>query len=254
LANKVSFKIFNHAALPLNPLKKAKSFEERKNKMDQKTQIIRDILALQQDVQSTRAQEREIQKLERGGNVLFDQPSIKQNALETHLNNLLPPDLIPSNVGDINAVQWGFFYEIDFDFGSDPTWDSNTYARKQFKVTNESAFLITRIYRDNDDAGVAGFEAPLSLILRDLQSSRQFMDRPVPLQAFPSKGYYFDLPVPYLLYPAASAELEIRSWLPTGITINTTGVGTQHFSLYGARVRIQNPAAIMKAMFQKHNG
>jgi hypothetical protein len=222
--------------------------------MDQKTQIIRDILALQQDVQSTRAQEREIQKLERGGNVLFDQPSIRQNALEAHLNNLLPPELIPSNVGDINAVQWGFFYEVDFDFGTDPSWDSNTYARKQFKVTNESAFLITRIYRDNDDAGVAGLEAPLSLILRDLQSSRQFMDRPVPLQAFPSKGYYFDLPVPYLLYPAASAELEIRSWLPTGITINTTGVGTQHFSLYGARVRIQNPAAIMKAMFSKHNG
>jgi hypothetical protein len=222
--------------------------------MDQKTQIIRDILALQQDIKSSRSQEREIQRIEQGGNVLFDQPSVRQNALEAHLNSILPPELIPSNVGDINSVQWGFFYEVDFDFGTNPTWNANVNARKSFKVTNESAFLVTRIYRDNDDAGVAGLEAPLSLILRDLQSSRQFMDRPVPLQAFPSKGYFFDLPVPFLLYPAATAELEIKCWLPPGISIATTGVGTQNFTLYGARVRIQNPVSVLKTMFQKHNG
>ena len=221
--------------------------------MDQRTELIRDILALQQDIKTARAQEREIQRIEHGGNVLFDQPAVKQNALEAHLNSILPPELIPSNVGDINSVQWGFFYEVDFDFGTDPIYTSNTNQRKTFKVTNESAFLVTRIYRDTDDAGVAGLEAPLSLILRDLQSSRQFMDRPVPLQAFPSKGYFFDLPIPFLLYPAAQAELEIKSWLPTGISIETTGIGTQHFTLYGARVRIQNPMAVLKTMFQKHN-
>jgi len=222
--------------------------------MDQKTSLIQDILALQQDIQSTRQQERQIQKMEQGGNVLFDQPSVKQNALERHLNDILPPELIPSNVGDINQVQWGFFYEVDFNFGVDPVWSANVNARKSFKVTNESAFLVTRIYRDCDDAGIAGLEAPLTLTLRDLQSSRQLMDRGIPLQAIPSKGYYYELPIPFLLYPAASADLEIKCWLPNGVVIPASGVGTQNFTLYGARVRIQSPQAILKSMFQKHNG
>jgi len=222
--------------------------------MDQKTKLIQDILALQQDIQSTRAQERQIQKMERGGNVLFDQPAVRQNALEKHLNEILPPELIPSNVGDINQVQWGFFYEVDFDLGVDPVYDNNLSVRKSFKVTNESAFLVTRIYRDCDDSGVAGLEAPLTLTIRDLQSSRQFMDRGIPLQSIPGKGYFYELPIPFLLYPAASAELELKCWLPNGITIPTSGVGTQNFTLYGARVRIQNPSAVLKTMFQKHNG
>jgi hypothetical protein len=121
-------------------------------------------------------------------------------------------------------------------------------------VTNESAFLVTRIYRDCDDAGIAGLEAPLTLILRDLQSSRQLMDKGIPLQAIPSKGYYYELPIPFLLYPAASADLEIKCWLPNGVVIPASGVGTQNFTLYGARVRIQSPQAILKTMFQKHNG
>ena len=222
--------------------------------MDQKTSLIQDIIALQQDIQSTRSQERQIQKMEQGGNVLFDQPSIKQNSLEQNLSQVLPPELIPSNVGDINQVQWGFFYEVDFNFGTNPTWDSTVNARKSFKVTNESAFLVTRIYRDCDDAGVAGLEAPLTLILRDLQSSRQLMDKGIPLQVIPSKGYFYELPIPFLLYPAASADLELKCWLPTGVSISTTGVGTQNFTLYGARVRIQSPQAVLKTMFRKHNG
>lgn len=222
--------------------------------MDQKTSLITDILAIQQDIQSTRAQERQIQKMEQGGNVLFDQPSVKQNALERHLNDILPPELIPSNVGDINQVQWGFFYEVDFNFGIDPVWNSNVSARKSFKVTNESAFLVTRIYRDTDDAGIAGLEAPLTLTIRDLQSSRQLMDKGIPLQTIPSKGYFYELPIPFLLYPAASADLELKCWLPSGVSIPASGVGTQNFTLYGARVRIQSPQAVLKSMFQKKNG
>ncbi len=220
---------------------------------DQKSQLISDIMKIQEDIRTNRAQERQIQKIENGGNVLFDNPSVRQNALEKHLNNILPPELIPSNVGDINSVQWGFFYEVDFDFGTDPTFNSNVNDQKSFKVTNESAFLLTRIYRDCDDAGVAGLEAPLSLTIRDLQSSRQFMDRGIPLQCIPSKGYFYELPVPYLLYPSAQANLELKCWLPDGIDIETEGSGKQNFTLYGARVRIQNPQSVLKAMFQKHN-
>jgi hypothetical protein len=219
-----------------------------------KNSIIQDILSLQEDIQDTRSKERQIQKMEQGGNVLFDQPSVKQNALEKHLSNILPPELIPSNVGDINQVQWGFFYEVDFDFGIDPTWSSTVNARKSFKVTNESAFLVTRIYRDCDDAGIAGLEAPLTLTIRDLQSSRQFMDKGIPVQCIPSKGYYYELPIPFLLYPAASADLELRCWLPSGVSIPAPGASNQNFTLYGARVRIQSPQAILKTMFQKHNG
>jgi hypothetical protein len=220
--------------------------------MDHKSSLIQDILALQQDIRQARSKERQIQRIEQGGNVLFSQPAARQNALQAHLNSILPPELIPSNVGDINEVQWGFFYQVDFDFGIDPVWNANVNARKSFKVTNESAFLVTRIYRDTDDAGIAGLEAPLSLVIRDLQSSRQFMDKGVPLQAIPSKGYFYELPIPFLLYPAASADLELKCWLPNGVNIPSTGVGTQRFTLYGARVRVQNPTAIIKTMFKNY--
>lgn len=222
--------------------------------MDAKSQLIQDILNVQGNISKERAKERQIQKLENSNALMYSQPAVKTNALEDHLKGILPPELIPSNVGDINQVQWGFFYEVDFNFGDDPTWDSNVSARKSFKVSSEAAFLITRIYRDQDDAGVSGYEAPLTLTLRDLQSSRQFMDRGIPLQAFPSKGYFYELPVPFLLYPAASAELELKCWLPNGISIETVGASKQSFTLYGAKVRVQSPEAILKAMFQKHNG
>jgi hypothetical protein len=222
--------------------------------MDAKSQLIQDILNIQNGISKTRARERQVQKLENSNPLMYSQPAVKTNALEDHLASILPPELIPSNVGDINQVQWGFFYEVDFDFGVDPTFDSNVAQRKSFKVSSEAAFLITRIYRDQDDAGTAGFEAPLTLTLRDLQSSRQFMDKGIPLQAIPSKGYFYELPVPFLLYPAASAELELKCWLPNGISLETEGSGKQSFTLYGAKVRVQSPDAIFKAMFQKHNG
>lgn len=222
--------------------------------MDAKSQLIQDILTVQGNISKERAKERQIQKLENSNAILYSQPAVKTNALEEHLSSILPPELIPSNVGDINQVQWGFFYEVDFNFGDDPTWTNNVYQKKSFKVSSEAAFLITRIYRDQDDAGTSGYEAPLTLTIRDLQSSRQFMDKGIPLQSIPSKGYFYELPVPFLLYPAASAELELKCWLPNGISVETTGASKQSFTLYGAKVRVQNPDAVLKAMFQKHNG
>jgi len=222
--------------------------------MDAKSTLIQDILNLQGSISKTRARERQVQKSESSNPLMYSQPALRKNKLEERLEGILPPELIPSNVGDINNVQWGFFFEVDFDFGTDPTFDYNVRDSKNFKVSSEAAYLITRIYRDNDDAGVSGFEAPLTLTLRDNQSSRQFMDRGIPLQCIPSKGYFYELPVPFLLYPAASAELELKCWLPVGVTLPTVGAGTQNFTLYGAKVRVQSPEAIFKAMFQKHNG
>jgi hypothetical protein len=222
--------------------------------MDAKSQLIQDILNIQGNISKTRSRERQVQKSENGNPIMYSQPALRKNALEEHLEGILQPELIPSNVGDINNVQWGFFFEVDFDFGTDPTWDSNVRDSKNFKVSSEAAFLITRIYRNNDDAGVAGFEAPLTLTIRDNQSSRQFMDRGIPLQCIPSKGYFYELPVPFLLYPAASAELELKCWLPVGVSLPSEGSGQQDFTLYGAKVRVQNPEAVFKAMFQKHNG
>lgn len=221
---------------------------------NQRQLLVNDILTLQDQIKGTRARERQIQKMEYQSALGYDQPSVKRNALEEHFNSILPPELIPSNVGDISQVQWGFFYNVDFDFGVDPTWNSDINQSNIIKVTNEAAFLLTRIYRDTEDAGTAGLEAPLTMTLKDLQSSRQFMDSGIPVQAIPGKGYFYELPVPYLLYPAATAELQLKSWLPDGIDITTDGVSAQSFMLYGARVRVSDPNAIIKAMFRKHNG
>ena len=208
--------------------------------MDAKQALISDILSSQQDIQNIRARERQVQKVEK----------TPRNAMEAHMAGIVSPELMPSNVGDISKVQWGFFHQVNMDFGTNPTFNSNSRTSKIVKVSSEAAYLITRIYRDTDDAGLAGYEAPLTLTIRDLQSSRQLMDRGIPLQVIPSKGEYYELPVPFLLYPASSAELELKCWLPVGVSLPTSGSGTQNFTLYGAKVRTSDLKSLAKNAFK----
>lgn len=220
--------------------------------MSNKAKLIAEIQAIGQSKTNLRARERSIQKVEGSGNpLLFSQPAVKKNALKETLQGLLPPELIPSNVGSLSEVTWGFSYQVDFELGENLTFDHNFRASKNFKVNNEAAFLVTRIYRKTMDADQAGNAAPLCINFRDLQSSRQLNDNPIPLQAIPSKGYYLELPVPFLIYPSASLELELTSWLPSGVSLPTEGNNYQGFTLYGARVRIKDQNQVIKTSLMR---
>lgn len=199
-----------------------------------------------------RQEERNLQSYEKNGNgLLYSQPAVKKNALKEHLEGLLPPELVPSNVGSISEVTWGFFYQLDFDLGNNITFDHNFRAERSFKVNAEAAFLVTRIYRDTRDQDQAGFAAPLCVSMKDMQSSRQLNDNPIPVQAIPSKGYYWELPVPFLIYPSASLSLELTSWLPVGVSLPTEGSNYQGFTFYGARVRIKDQNQVIRTALSR---
>lgn len=213
---------------------------------------IAEIKKIGDQIRLARQEERNIQSYERSGNsLMYSQPAVKKNALKQHLEGLLPPELVPSNVGSLSEVTWGFFYQLDFDLGEDVTFDHNFRASKSFKVNAEAAFLVTRIYRTTRDADQAGFAAPLCVSMKDLQSSRQLNDNPIPVQAIPSKGYYWELPVPFLIYPSASMELELTSWLPAGVTLSTEGSNYQGFTLYGARVRVKDQNQVLRTALSR---
>jgi hypothetical protein len=215
--------------------------------MSNRDTLINQILNEQKNISEIRKRERVVQKIEK--NVL---PIPQKNQLEEYLGSILPDELMPSNVGDISRIQWGFFHQCNFDFGTNPSYDYNTRKTDIIKVNADAAFMITRIYRNTDDSGNSGFKAPLGLYLRDLQSSRQLMDKMIPLQAIPGQGDYFELPVPFLLYPSSRAEVELRSWLPNGIDpLATTGSGVQSLTFYGAKVRAQDYPQLARTFLRR---
>lgn len=214
--------------------------------------LIAEIQQIGNEIKAIRQEERNIQQFEKTGNgLMYSQPAVKKNDLKGHLESLLPPELVPSNVGSLSEVTWGFFYQLDFELGSNITFDHNFRAEKNFKVNAEAGYLVTRIYRDTRDQDQAGFSAPLCVTMKDLQSSRQLNDNPIPVQAIPTKGYYWELPVPFLIYPSASMSFELTSWLPVGVTLPTTGSNYQGFSLYGAKVRIKDQNQVIRTALSR---
>lgn len=213
--------------------------------MSVRDNYIQNILDLQTEIREQRRIERGLNSYGASNSLLYSQPAAR-NPVKEALEGLLPPHLIPANVGDLTEIQWDMWYQAKFDFGADHTYDSNTRQDQNFRVDGEAAFLVTRIYRDCH--ADAAFQAPLTLTLRDNQSSRHLNSAGIPIQAIPSKGYFFELEVPFLMYPAATINCELKCWLPGGKTLETEGSSVQTFSFYGARMRVVNPNVILKAM------
>lgn len=168
--------------------------------------------------------------------------------LKQHLQNLLPPGMVPGNVGHINEVVWPFFHLLTFDFGTNPTYNTNSTRQIQsFQVTQEACLLLTKITRKAFSYDTAGEKAPLQITLRDRQSTRQLNDRPFPLQMLGKKARPTVLPTPYLLMPNASLEVEMTSWVPADMT--TTGSGKHQIVFEGYRIRIEDQDKVLSTIF-----
>jgi hypothetical protein len=67
--------------------------------------------------------------------------------LKNHLKRYLPPHMMPGNVGGYNKVTWPFWYQVNFDLGTDPTYSSATRSTQSFQNTQEAAFLLMSVSR-----------------------------------------------------------------------------------------------------------
>lgn len=217
--------------------------------MDSVTQerLNAEIEQLQFQLQDLRRQERNIQAREKG---FATQPQVANKDIKKHLQSFLPDNLMPRNVGGYNSVAWPFYFQIDFDFGTNPAISSVLRQTQSFQVTQEAALLLLKVSLQSDSYSTAGRLGPWNVEMRDRQSSRQFNDRPIPIQMFGSKGKSTSLPTPMLLMPNAFFDVTMSSWLPAGITQNTTGEGKFQFSFHGLRIRVEDYDKVLSSIFR----
>lgn len=172
--------------------------------------------------------------------------------LKVSLARLLPPHLVPGNVGDVSTVAWPFYYPpMEFNFGTDPTLTSTTRQTQSFQVTQEAGFLATHLYCNFDDYANSGGLGPYQLEIRDNQSTRQFNDRPIPLQMIGSNSRPSKLVTPFLILPNASINFIVTTWIPDGESLATLGESRFQIAVGGIRVRIDNAKAVLSTVFSK---
>jgi hypothetical protein len=169
--------------------------------------------------------------------------------LKANLAKILPKHLCPSNIGDYNEVMWPYWFPFNFDFGDDPTFDVNTFREATVQVDQEAGFLLTHISRDSFDKGPAGYNAPLQITIRDLQSSRQFNDEPIPLQQIGYRSLPTYLDTPLYFAPNARIQLIMSSWIPDGEEFETTGKGNQQLMIGGFRIRKKDASKVLASIF-----
>lgn len=205
--------------------------------------LISDILNMQNKRTQLRSQERSLQAKQK---YLYQMPTIAKNDLGSNLSKVLPSHLIPTNVGSIKHVLVPYWYEVEFDLGADPTYGPSFRREANFQVTQESAFLLTHISRSFNDGGQAGFGAPLSIDIRDNQSTRQFNDISIAIQNIGYKSEPTKLEVPLLLQPNASVRITLSSWLDADQA--TVGDGLHEFAFGGFRVPIEDAKYLMDSI------
>jgi hypothetical protein len=171
----------------------------------------------------------------------------RRMSLEQELIKRLPSSLIPGNVGNLYDVAWPFNYTINFDFGVDPTYGPATRQVQSFQNTQEAAFILGGMTRKSYAYSTSGELAPLNLLIKDRQSTRQFMDVSIPLQAIAKKTPYTIFEVPLVIMPNAFIDVIMSSWLTADQA--TTGSGRHDFTFIGYRTRTSDIGTVLSTVF-----
>ncbi|MEO5348877.1 MAG: hypothetical protein H7836_04450 [Magnetococcus sp. YQC-3] len=174
---------------------------------------------------------------------------MEQKNLKTELQKVIPPYMMPGNVGSFTKVTWPFWYNVSFDFGANPSWSSNTRQTQSFQVSQEAAFLLAAVSRKSYSYTTASELAPLQFEIRDRQSSRQLNDRPIPLQMIGKRSKPTILPTAMLIMPNAFLDVTMTSWLPSTVTQASTGTGKFQISFFGYRVRVEDADKVLSSVF-----
>lgn len=166
--------------------------------------------------------------------------------LKTTLQNSLPSYLMPSNIGDLSEVAWFFWYQMNFDFGTNPTLSPSTRQQQSFQVTQEAGFLLMAVSWTYNSYSTAGALGPWQIEFRDRQSSRQFNDNPIPVQMIGTRSRPMILPTPLFLLPNAFFD-GVMSTFQNG-SQTTEGTSQHQFSFFGFRVRVENADQILSTI------
>jgi hypothetical protein len=169
--------------------------------------------------------------------------------LQKILKDTIPPHMRPGNVGGYNKITWPFWYQVNFDFGTNPTWTSGVNQRQSFQVTQEAAWLMTSITLKNNGYDLSSALAPLQIEIRDRQSSRQLNSAPIPLQMFGKNSLPSTMPTPMLFMPNAFIDIIATSWVPQGESMASTGDGEFQLSFFGYRVRVEDADKVLSTIF-----
>jgi hypothetical protein len=193
---------------------------------------------------------KEIRKQIRRQERLARKDAKRMSRLEQDLLQKLPSSLIPGNVGNYYDVAWPFEYVVNFDFGTNPTWPTSiTQANynQSFQVSQEAAFIVGNISRKCYSGSTSGELAPLLVQFRDRQSTRQFMDNPIPIQAIAKKTPPTTWEMPLILMPNAFMDVNISSFQT--IAQPTVGSGKITFTFAGYRTRTSDIQNVLSTIF-----
>jgi hypothetical protein len=178
---------------------------------------------------------------------MSNNPIIGSADLGNNLTKIIPPHLMPKNIGDLTGVMWDFFFTITLDFGTNPTYGPQSKTQDSFRVDQEASFLLVGFSRAYNDNGFSGRKAPIGITLRDAQSTRQFNDQAFPIQNIGEGGLPTKLDTPLLFASNATVIVEASSWLPEDML--TVGNGIHEITFYGLRVRDADNVKVVSQMF-----
>lgn len=169
------------------------------------------------------------------------------------LETVLPPNLVPSNMGDFRDVSFPTFYELEFDFtdGADVVFDPSKIAQEDFfQIGNEFGFLLSSISRAYDDTGIAGEGAPLEVTFRNASSSRQFNDAPILIQHIATRGKSMPFTVPMFIHPNSKLLVTMKAWFQDVVTVAGNTNGKQRLIFKGRRVDMNSLKTLSKRVFR----
>jgi|SRR5271155_230332 len=169
--------------------------------------------------------------------------------LKANIMGALAPQFRPGNVGGLNEVAWPFYFQVNIDFGVNPTITSNNTVTNSFQVDQEACFIIQSIGISFNDtgAGSALATAPIQVEFIDRQSSRRFNTGAVPVQVFGDNSNPSVLPVGMILLPNAFLDTSV-----SGINLAPqakVGDGSMQFTFFGLRTRIENSSKVLSTIF-----
>lgn len=186
---------------------------------------------------------REVRRIER--NFRRNRGGSSQMGLYEELKAKLPASLMPGNVGTVDIVTWDYFFPVIFDLGEDPEIGPGFRVTKFFQVQQEAAFILKNISwtANSQDA----YLAPLTIELRDRQSSRFFQNTPIPVQAYGDRYLPYQLDSPLYIAPNAFVDVIISTFIPQNVVI--PGQVSFSFTFRGIRIRVKDAADVLGNVF-----
>jgi hypothetical protein len=175
---------------------------------------------------------------------------VTQN-LESNFDNTLDPGMRPGNVGSLNRVIWPFFFTTNL-----VELPPNTAQTSSFTITQEACFvwmsfvkvvmledeLCGLTYIDPDVAGSGGEAPGLSITIRDSQSSRDFQNTNINLDAYGNPRFPMIFPRPMLFTPNSNIQIGYQNQ-------HDTNVYVPRVTAFGYRIRVEDAGSLLSTVY-----